>query len=215
MKLPVYNQNGNELEEINTDSPIFNTKINKDLLHQVVVSQEANSRRVYADARDRAEVRGGGKKPWRQKGTGRARHGSIRSPLWKGGGVTHGPTSDRNFAKKINKKMAALALRMAMSEKAKDGEVVIMEELKLAPAKTKIAAKIISNLSKNEVLQYLTRKTVAILLPDGSVAETKAFRNIENVNIKPVSAVTAREVLAHAFVIMPKESIAVLEKRVK
>jgi large subunit ribosomal protein L4 len=215
MKLPIYNQEGKELEAMEIDSPIFNSKLNKDLLHQVVVSQESNSRRVLADARDRAEVRGGGRKPWRQKGTGRARHGSIRSPLWKGGGVTHGPTSDRNFSKKINKKMASRALAMALSAKAKDGEVILLDQLKLASPKTKLAAGVISKLAGQKSLKNIIYKSVMMLLPNGSIAETKAFRNIKNVDIKLASAVIAREVIANTFVIIPKDAIAVLEKRVK
>ena len=104
LKTKLYNSEGKESGEVELPESVFGVKLVDDLVHQVVVAQMANARQVLADTKDKGEVRGGGKKPWKQKGTGRARHGSSRSPLWKGGGVTFGPTNDRNFSKMINKK---------------------------------------------------------------------------------------------------------------
>lgn len=214
MKLPVYNQEGKEIETIELDAKIFDMKVNADLLHQVAVSQESNTRKVIADARDRAEVSGGGKKPWRQKGTGRARHGSIRSPIWKGGGVTHGPTSDRNFKKKVNKKMATKALVMAISAKAHAGNLVILDDVSMGAPKTKIAFSIIKNLSKQKSLAKLFGASKIVVLPERDPA-MRAFRNIEKLVVQSVSSMTALEVLKNAFVVMPKAAIELFEKRVK
>lgn len=214
MKLPVYNQEGKEVETIELDAKIFDMKVNADLLHQVAVSQESNTRRVLADARDRAEVSGGGKKPWRQKGTGRARHGSIRSPIWKGGGVTHGPTSDRNFKKKINKKMATKALVMAIAAKAHAGNLVILDDVSMEAPKTKVAFAIIKNLSKQRALAKLFGASKMVVLAERDPA-MRAFRNIEKLAVQSVSSMTALEVLKNAFVVMPKAAIELFEKRVK
>ena len=105
MKTEIYNKEGQSSGTINLDDQLFDLKWNADLVHQVVRSMESNARQSNADTKGRGDVRGGGKKPWRQKGTGRARHGSSRSPIWVGGGVAHGPTSEKNYDKKINKKM--------------------------------------------------------------------------------------------------------------
>src|SRR3989338_7273411 len=105
MKYQVYNQEGEKVKEMDLNPAVFEVAMNNDLVHQAVVAQAANKRKPLAHTKDKGEVRGGGKKPWKQKGTGRARHGSSRSPLWIGGGVTFGPTNERNFSKKINKKM--------------------------------------------------------------------------------------------------------------
>ncbi|MFA4833916.1 MAG: 50S ribosomal protein L4, partial [Patescibacteria group bacterium] len=121
---------------------------NKNLVHQVVVAQMANNRQVLAHTKDRSEVRGGGKKPWRQKGTGRARAGSSRSPIWKGGGVTFGPLKDRNFSKKINKKMRKKAVLMALSDKVAGGNLLILDKLEMDAYKTKVFNKMLGGLEK-------------------------------------------------------------------
>ena len=194
---------------------LFDAKINHALLHQVVVSEEANARVVHASAKGRGEVRGGGRKPWRQKGTGRARHGSIRSPLWKGGGATHGPMKERVFAKKINKKMKSQALAMAFSAKAKDNEIVLLDSVDINSGKTKDAARILHKLSARKPLAAINKKSALVILPTDSANEQRAFRNIAKIEVVSPSGVTARRILANAFVVMSKDVIAVMEKRAK
>jgi len=143
----LYNQEGKEIGKAELTSEIFDVKLNSNLVHQAVVAQTANKRQVLAHTKDRSEVRGGGKKPWRQKGTGRARHGSIRSPLWRGGGITFGPTNERNFSLKINKKAKRKALLMCLSDKAKNERIILVDNLELAEAKTKKFFQILLNLN--------------------------------------------------------------------
>lgn len=123
--------------EVDLPDQIFSVKWNPDLVHQAITTIVANRRQPLAHTKDRSEVRGGGKKPYKQKHTGRARHGSIRSPIWVGGGVTFGPRNDRDFSKKINKKMARLALHSALSKKLSDGELKVVDSLEINQPKTK------------------------------------------------------------------------------
>ena len=214
MKLSVFNQEGKEVAVADAPASLFDVPMNRDMLHKVIEAQIANIRIVHASTKDRAQVRGGGRKPWRQKGTGRARHGSIRSPLWKGGGVTHGPRKERNFFKKINRKIGSLALAMALSAKARDHEVVLLDSIAFESGKTKDAAGMLTKLSGNKPLAALSTKTALVLLPEGLTRETRALRNIKNVEVKPATAATAREVLAHSYILLPKDSLPLLEKRV-
>ncbi len=137
MKVQLYNIKNEIIGEVDIADKIFNLPWNSDLIHQVITIIDSNSRQNLAHTKGRGEVRGGGKKPWRQKHTGRARHGSIRSPIWKGGGVTFGPTNERNFSKKINKKMVRLALYISLSRKLKDGDLKIIDNLDINQPKTR------------------------------------------------------------------------------
>ncbi|PIQ91896.1 MAG: 50S ribosomal protein L4 [Parcubacteria group bacterium CG11_big_fil_rev_8_21_14_0_20_39_14] len=205
MFVKTYNQNGKEVEQTRLPSEIFNLKLNPDLVHQVVVSQMANRRRVIAHAKDRGEVRGGGKKPWRQKGTGRARHGSIRSPLWRGGGVTFGPTKERNYKKIIPKKMKRRALFMVLSSKAKDNELIIMDELKMEKVKTKEFAKILNTIlgaKRSSILIALSREDENI---------QKAAENIPKTKIMRVCDLNALDLLNYKYLLITKEAIKLLQ----
>ena len=137
MKYPLYNQKGEETGTVLLPKNIFEVKINNDLIHQVALSQSANRRQVIAHTKDRSEVSGGGRKPWRQKGTGRARHGSIRSPIWRGGGIAFGPTKDRVFSKRIPKKMKRKALLMVLSAKASENLIIVLDKKEIKKPKTK------------------------------------------------------------------------------
>lgn len=137
MKTQVYNLKGESVGEIELSDKVFAREWNSDLVHQALLAQAANRRLPWAHAKNRGEVRGGGVKPWKQKHTGRARHGSIRSPIWKGGGVTHGPVKTRNYEQKVNKKMARAAIYSVLSKKLADGHLKIVDSLELETAKTK------------------------------------------------------------------------------
>src|ERR1035437_4179320 len=139
METAVYNQKGGDAGKITLPEHIFGLNWNSDLVHQVAVSMASNARQPIAHAKTRGEVRGGGKKPWQQKGTGRARHGSTRSPIWVGGGVTHGPRNDKNFDRKVSKKMKTKALYTILSKKYKEGEVLFVDSIVLKEGKTKLA----------------------------------------------------------------------------
>lgn len=136
-KLTVYNQEGAVTGSQELSDKVFGVGVKNEVVHQVAVAMMGNKRQVLAHTKGRGEVRGGGRKPWRQKGTGRARHGSIRSPLWVGGGVTFGPTKERNFSKKINTKMRRKAITMCLSDRVKDGKLVLLDGLSLKDGKTK------------------------------------------------------------------------------
>ena len=216
MEVVAYNQKGEKAGTIKLPDGVFGLKWNADLVHQVVTSQMANMRVYVAHAKDRREVRGGGKKPWRQKGTGRARHGSIRSPIWKGGGVTHGPLTQKNFKKKVNKKMAKKALFTVLSAKARDGEIVVIDHLKFAEAKTKYAAQLFTNLMRHENLNRITKGNGALVALSGRDDMLKrTMRNLPYVAIDLAKNLNAREVLQHKFMIFPKAAIETLTAATK
>ena len=205
MFVKTYDQTGKEVGQTRLPLEIFGVKMNQDVVHRVVLAQRANQRQITAHTKDRSEVRGGGKKPWRQKGTGRARHGSIRSPLWRGGGVTFGPRKERNFKQKINKKMRRKALFMVLSAKAKDNLLVILSDLKLEKPKTKLIA---------EVLKQLPAKDSSCLfaLPGMDQPLIRASRNIANVRPVQTKDLNVIDLLSHKYLLMPKESINVLKE---
>ena len=208
MKVKSYNQSGEQAGTVELPDGMFGLKWNADLVHQVVTSQMANMRVHIAHAKDRREVRGGGKKPWRQKGTGRARHGSIRSPLWKGGGVTHGPLTQKNFKKKINKKMAKKALFTVLSAKARDGEIVAMESLHFPEAKTKQAATLFTNLARQDTLSRIMKGNGALVVLAGRDDMTRrAMRNLPFVGIDMAKNLNAHEVLQYKYMVVPKSAI--------
>jgi large subunit ribosomal protein L4 len=209
MLIKVYNQEGKEVGETQLPAEIFGLPTNNDLVHQAVVAQMANSRQILAHTKDRSEVKGGGKKPWRQKGTGRARHGSIRSPIWRGGGVTFGPTKNRNFAKKINKKMKRKALLTALSGKAKDKEIIVLDELKITEPKTKLMARVFDNLAK---IKKDVKKGAMVLMVEKNENVTKAARNIPKLETIGLGSLNIVDVLRYKYLILIKDSIDILSR---
>jgi len=145
-KAAVYNVKAEKVKDIELNPAIFNVEAKESVVHQVAVAQMANSRVAIAHTKTRGEVRGGGAKPWRQKGTGRARAGSNRSPIWVGGGITFGPRKDRNFSQKVNKKMKTRALFMCLSDKVSNNLLVLLDKLSLENGKTKEVVEVIKNL---------------------------------------------------------------------
>jgi len=208
MKTPVYNQQGEKVSEALLPSEIFDVKVNPDLVHQVVVSQLANRRKIIAHAKTRAEVRGGGKKPWRQKGTGRARVGSIRSPLWRGGGVTFGPRKEKVFKKIIPKKMRQKALLMVLSGKMKNNLLILLDKLKIEQAKTKLTKQLVEILGKLPCKE----KSTLIALPEYDKNIILAVRNLPQADTLWARNLNALDLLTFKYLIIPKESIKVIKE---
>ncbi|HVT75031.1 MAG TPA: 50S ribosomal protein L4, partial [Candidatus Paceibacterota bacterium] len=158
LEATIYNAKGAEAGTIKLSEKAFGLPWNSDLVHQVMHSMMSTARQPIAHTKTRGEVRGGGKKPWRQKGTGRARHGSTRSPLWVGGGVAHGPRNDKNYDRKINKTMKAKAFLTLLSKKYRDGEVIFVESLSFKAPKTTDAISALAGLAKNKAFTKLVMK---------------------------------------------------------
>ena len=204
MFVKIYNREGKEIGKTLLPKEIFDVPVNLDLVHQVLVFQMANKRRVIAHTKGRGDVRGGGRKPWRQKGTGRARHGSTRSPIWRGGGVTFGPTKNRVFKKKINKKMRRKALFMVLSAKAKEKLIIVLNDLKLEKPKTKEVSKILKKI--------LPKKISAILaMPEKDGKILRAGRNIPNFQIMEARNLNVFDLLSFKHLILTKETINVIK----
>lgn len=220
METTVYNQSGKEAGKLKLPESIFGLPWNADLVHQVSVSMQSNKRTPVAHTKDRGDVRGGGKKPWRQKGTGRARHGSSRSPIWVGGGVAHGPTNERVFARKINKSMKAKALAVVLSKKFKDNEVLFVEAIAIKQPKTKEAKAILESLAGVKGFETLVTKkknAAFVALPAKSLSAERSFSNFNTVSVGEVRNLNVLDVLNSKFVVIvaPKESIAFLESKMK
>lgn len=205
MKYPVYNQSGKEEGTITLPKEIFEVKMNPDLVHQVFVSQASNQRQNSAHTKNRSEVRGGGRKPWRQKGTGRARHGSTRSPIWVGGGVSGGPRNERNYKKDIPKAMRRKALFMVLSEKAKNDLLVVLERLEMEKAKTKIMADLIKKLPANKGSRL-------VLYTGGGKSIFLAARNIKKTGVLEARNLNLVDLLNYRYLLTTKDGIKEIEK---
>lgn len=197
---------------------IFGLPWNGDLVHQVVTAMRSNIRVARAHVKDRGAVRGGGKKPWRQKGTGRARHGSIRSPLWVGGGVAHGPTKEKNYARKTNKKMKVKALYTILSAKARNKQILFLDALSLAAAKTKLAKEVLNKFTDGAAEKSLLgrrRNTAIFALPKRDVNVWRGFRNFNNLLVTEIGNLNLLEVLKYRnlVIVSPEESIKILSAR--
>ncbi|MFH1694461.1 MAG: 50S ribosomal protein L4 [Patescibacteria group bacterium] len=204
MQADLYNKKGSKEGVIDISERVFNCEWNADLVHQALRTQTINRRRPWAHAKDRSEVRGGGKKPWRQKGTGRARHGSIRSPIWKGGGVTHGPSKDRVFTLKINKKMRQKAMFSILSRRFKDGEVKIVENMEIAEPKTKLLADELKNLAPTQNVLIVTRSEDNNLF--------KAASNLPKVSVIDARSLNVYDLLRHAVVLIERGVLATIDE---
>jgi len=218
MKVTVYTTEGKEKESMDVPEGILDLKWNSDLVHQVVSSMETDARETIAHTKDRSEVRGGGKKPWRQKGTGRARHGSRRSPIWVGGGVTFGPTNKKNFARKVNKKMKAKALLIILSKKMKDKEIIFVDSVKMSAPKTKEAKNMIVSLSTIKGFENLKTKrhNKAVLAIDSNdMVIKKSFSNFSNIFTDESRNLNPIKLLKYKYVIIenPKKAFEALANK--
>jgi len=196
MKAPLYNLEGKTVGEVDLKDDMFNRPWNGALVRQALLALAANRRESLAHTKTRAEVSGGGKKPWKQKHTGRARHGSIRSPIWKGGGVTHGPRKDKQYGQKINKKMRRIATNMALSQKYKDGEVRFIETFSQESKKTKELAKALAAFP-----------STLIIAGKASAAIARVARNIKKVHAIPSPSMNIEDVLKYKNVFIEKAAL--------
>lgn len=219
MNAKVYSKEGKETGSVELPEAVFGVTWNPDLVHEVVIGMQANARAGTAHTKDRSEVSGGGKKPWKQKGTGRARHGSRRSPIWTGGGVTFGPRSEKDYSVKINKKVKAKALASVLSKKLTDGEVLFVDSLKMEEPKTKEAKTIIAALAKgtkNDSLATKRKNAAVVVLADRNEATEKSFRNFGNFEVIQAKDINPVDLLTYKYVVVAdaSSSVEVLEKRV-
>ncbi|MBI4160287.1 MAG: 50S ribosomal protein L4 [Candidatus Yanofskybacteria bacterium] len=218
MKTDLYNQSGEVVGSVDLPDSVFDVKTKTDLMHQVLVAQAANSRHPYAHSKDRSEVRGGGRKPWRQKGTGRARHGSRRSPIWIGGGVAFGPRKERNFSQKINKKERRAVLFMALSSKVRDKELMVLDALKFEESKTKMAASVIKVLS-GKFDGYKEKKnkrdSVLLITPGVNKEVVRAVGNLSYTQVLSADSLNVKDVLEKKYTILLKDALPVIEKTYK
>jgi large subunit ribosomal protein L4 len=213
MDIKVYNQKGTAAGTQNVSDLLFAAVANADLVYQVATSQMSNSRKILAHAKTRAEVRGGGKKPWRQKGTGRARHGSIRSPIWIGGGVAHGPSKDVNFKKKVNVAAARKALAMILSSRVTEGHMLVVDALDFSTGKTKDAVKAMNAITKNfKDFKAGSRVLLAITGSKDDAMTRRAVNNLPNVDTYRASDLNALTVLSYPYVVTTKDAVAAMEK---
>jgi len=212
----VYSQKGVEIDTVKLPENIFGLSWNADLVHQVVVSMLSDARVIYAHTQDRGEIRGGGKKPWRQKGTGRARHGSSRSPIWVGGGIAHGPNGLKNYGRKINKKMKAKALFTILSKKFRDGEVVFVDRFEIEKPKTTEAIAILKNLSK-VATTILTKKKNSAIIATASKNPVfeKSFANLGNVTVDEFRNINPIDLMNTKYLVIenPAESIKFISNK--
>lgn len=198
----VFNMSGSEVGSIELNDSIFAVEVNTHVMHQAVVQYLANKRQGTQSALTRAEVRGGGRKPWRQKGTGRARQGSTRSPQWTGGGVVFAP-KPRDYSFKLNKKVKRLALKSALTTKVNDGKFVVVDEINLPEMKTKEMVKVLNNLDVNKSL---------VVLEDANEKAVVAARNIPTVKTASVSTINVYDILKYDSVVVSKAAVEKIEE---
>jgi len=211
LKVKVYNQAAEAIKDLELPDKVFGVKPSAELLHQAVVAQQANARQVLAHTKDRSEVAGSGKKLWKQKHTGRARMGSVRSPLWRGGGIVFGPTNGRNFSKKINQKMKQKALFMALSDKVAAGTFLVLDSLAVAEYKTKQFNGVLSALEK-KVLKN-ERRDVLVLNDSKDEKTQYSARNLSGVKIINLENINLVDILNYKNLLLSEAAVTALATR--
>lgn len=201
-KIAVYNMNGEQVGDIELSEQLFGAPVRPDLMHEVVLMYLAGQRQGTHKVKGRSEVRGGGRKPWRQKGTGRARQGSIRAPQWKGGGVAFGPTP-RSYSYRLPKKVRRLALYSALSSKADDGKIVVLDKLELAEAKTKHMAALLKKFDLSKAL---------IVDADKQDAIYRSARNLQGVKYVDANGMNVYDLLRHENLILTTDAVAKVQE---
>jgi large subunit ribosomal protein L4 len=219
MNAKIYSVEGKETGSVELPAAVFGVAWNADLVHDVVLAMQGNSRAGTAHTKDRSEVSGGGKKPWKQKGTGRARHGSTRSPIWVGGGVAHGPRSEKDYSVKLNRKVKAKALATVLSKKHEDGEVLFLDGVSFSEPKTAVAKTIVKALATGSGKADLATKrknAAVVILPKRDLAIEKSFRNFGNIEVVMAKDINPVELLTYKYVVVtaPTAALEVLTARV-
>lgn len=204
-QVKLYTWQGAEAGTFELPDSLFAVAVKPAVVHEVIVAQDANSRVVHAHTKDRSEVSGGGKKPWKQKGTGRARHGSTRSPIWVHGGVAHGPQADRNFTKKVNKKMKRTAIAMLLSDRLAQSSFIAVDTLALPEVKTKLVA------TMRKALPCADRSAL-LVLGSAEAGIARAARNLANTQTIAARSVNPRDLAKFGAVIASKAAIAEMEE---
>lgn len=199
-KAEVFDTKGNKIKKINLPAEIFDVEIKPEVVHFVVSLMRSNQHYNWAHTKDRSEVRGGGRKPWRQKGTGRARHGSIRSPIFKGGGVTFGPRKEKKYFKKINKKLRRKVLFMCLTDRLKEDKIKIVDKLKIDNFKTKKALEILKNLKLDD-------KKVLIVKEEKDDKIRYSFNNLKNTGYILANSINPLEILKYEYLLLTEPSI--------
>ncbi len=218
-EVSIFSMTGEKVGSIALPESLFGAPWKNDLVHQVTTAMQANARQSRAHTKDRSEVSGGGKKPWAQKGTGQARHSSTRSPIWRHGGVTFGPRSERDWTEKINKKMRNGALLSVLSKKAKDGEIILVDKFAFTEPKSAMGKSVLEKLSVGASAATLAskKKNAALLALAGYDANTiKSFSNFGNVMTEEARNLNPLSIMTHKYLIIekPEETFAALMKRV-
>jgi len=210
MTADVINLKNEKVGTIDLPERVFGAKWNEDLVRQVLLAQRANARDPWAHVKDRSEVAGSGKKPWRQKGTGRARHGMTSSPLWVGGGKAHGPRNDKDYSQKVNKKMKRVALFTVLSKKLKDGEVKVVDTLTTEAPKTKMLAEALRNML---AMKKGTKRYDVLLVPAGTNAIVfRASSNLQKAKAIDATSLNIYDIVNHKNLLLEKDSVAAIEK---
>ena len=204
--IAVKNLEGKNVEELTLDASLFDVAKNDALVHQVYVVLSGNLRTAIAHAKDRSERAGSGKKPWKQKGTGRARVGSVRSPIWKKGGVTHGPTKDRNFIREVSRKMRQKAVLVALSEKLRTGKLIVVDTMVMPEKKTKLFVKALQSLA-------IATKRVAVSLLGDEAKESRVMRNIPKLSLVHHPDLNVKHILDNEFILMTKAALLDVDRR--
>jgi large subunit ribosomal protein L4 len=204
MKSDLYNKEGQKIGVTELPERVFAVSWNADLVHQALRVQTANSRQPLANTKGRGEVRGGGKKPWRQKGTGRARHGSIRSPIWKGGGVTHGPSNDKVLSLKINKKMRQKAIFSVLSRRLKDDEIRVIESVEVSAPKTKLLA--------DWLKAFSSKENALIIIQNENKNIFRASNNLPRVSVLDTHTLNVYDLLRHAVILIDRSAVEEIDQ---
>ncbi len=208
MKTPLYNQKAEQVGDVELNSKIFDVKSSLHLITEAVRTQAANARKGLAHTKTRAEVSGGGKKPWKQKGTGRARAGSTRSPIWRHGGITFGPRSERNWSLKMNKKAKTKALFMTLTDKVKEGNLIIVDSISLDTPKTKTFLAVLKNFQDKMKLG----KKQLFLMPKKDETLVRASRNLQAIKPTLATSLNVTDVLHADTIVMLQDCLPVIEK---